>query len=358
MRVVVFGATGNVGTSVLEALAQRPEVEEVVGVARHLPGREFAKTRFVAADITMDDLVPIVRGAAAVVHLAWLIQPSRDQHLMQLVNKLGSLRVFRAVAEAKVPALVYASSVGVYSPGPKDRCVDETWPTRGIRTSFYSRHKVAVEVLLDRLETEYPALRAVRMRPGLIFKAHAASEIRRLFIGRVPPALLRPSLLPIVPELPGLRVQVVHSHDVGDAYARAVVDPDARGPFNLAAEPVIGPPELAEAFEARPVRLSARSARAAAAAAYRLHLSPVEAGWLDMALQVPLMDCGRARTELGWAPRHDARVTLSELIDAMPRGAGLDTVPLTGSLTADDGAPSERRRSRASHSASPPRAAQ
>lgn len=34
----------------------------------------------------------------------------------------------RAVAEAGVPALVYASSVGAYSPGPKDRSVDESWP--------------------------------------------------------------------------------------------------------------------------------------------------------------------------------------------------------------------------------------
>lgn len=334
MRVVVFGATGNVGTSVLEALGRRDEVEEIVGVARHTPRQGFARTRFVAADVTTDDLVPLVSGADAVVHLAWLIQPSRDQRLLQLVNRMGSQRVLDAVAAAAVPALIHASSVGAYSPGPKDREVDESWPTEGVRTSFYSRHKVAVERMLDRLKSARPQLRVVRMRPGLIFKAAAASEIRRLFVGQVPPFLIRRSLVPVVPDMPGLRLQVVHSHDVGDAFARAVVDPRARGAFNLATEPVIGPAELAQVFGARRVAVSPRLARRAAAAAFALHLSPVEAGWLDMGLQVPLMDCARARRELGWSPAHDARETLAELIDGMGRARGLGTPPLTRSFTA------------------------
>lgn len=65
------------------------------------------------------------------------------------------------------------------SPGPKDRLVDESWPTNGIQSSFYSRHKVAVERELDRVERDDPEIRVVRMRPGLILKAQAATEIRR-----------------------------------------------------------------------------------------------------------------------------------------------------------------------------------
>ena len=36
MRVVVTGASGNVGTSVLEALAEEPAVKEIVGIARRV----------------------------------------------------------------------------------------------------------------------------------------------------------------------------------------------------------------------------------------------------------------------------------------------------------------------------------
>jgi UDP-glucose 4-epimerase len=328
MRVVVVGATGNVGTSVLTALEPETQVEEIVAVARRAPAREFARTRFEPADIASSDLVPIFRGADAVVHLAWLIQPGRTEAITERVNVAGSQRVFRAAVEARVPAIVYASSVGTYSPGPKDRLVDESWPTDGIPSSFYSRHKVAVERQLDRLEREQPALRVVRMRPGLIFKADAATEIRRLFAGPLlPRALLRPALIPFVPDVDRLRFQAVHSLDVGDAYRRALLS-DMRGAFNLAADPPIGPPELAEILHARRLRMPRSALRAAAAATFAARLQPSEPGWVDMAFAVPLLDSSRARRELGWEPTRSGTEALAELIDAMRRGADYATPPL------------------------------
>src|SRR3954466_1605526 len=156
MRVVVIGATGNVGTSVLHALARDSSVDSIVGVPRRLPSMSFPKTEWVEADVVSDDLVPLFRGADAVVHLAWLIQPSRNEAELRSVNVDGSARVFRAAGEAGVGALVYASSIGAYSPGPKDRAVDESWPTDGVDTSFYSRHKAETERLLDKFEREFP----------------------------------------------------------------------------------------------------------------------------------------------------------------------------------------------------------
>ncbi len=120
MRVVVVGATGNVGTSVLRALGGDDRVDELVGVARRLPALELPKTAWEAADVERDELVPLLRGADCVVHLAWRIQPSHDVAALRRTNVDGSARLFRAVAEAGVPALVHASSVGAYSPGPKD----------------------------------------------------------------------------------------------------------------------------------------------------------------------------------------------------------------------------------------------
>ena len=45
MRVVVTGATGNVGTSVVSALAADPNVTEIVGLARRAPDWDAPKTR-------------------------------------------------------------------------------------------------------------------------------------------------------------------------------------------------------------------------------------------------------------------------------------------------------------------------
>src|SRR3954465_11273789 len=212
MRVVVVGATGNVGTSLVRALAGATEVDSILGIARRLPSLEVPRTEWATADIVDADLVPLFTGADAVVHLAWAIQPSRDLNELWRINVHGSDRVCRAVAEAGVPTLVYASSVGVYSPGPKDRRVDESWPTDGVPTSFYAQHKAEVERRLDKFEIEHPHLRVARLRRGLIFKRGGASGIRRLFAGPLlPSALVAPSRIPFVPNLHELRFQAVHS---------------------------------------------------------------------------------------------------------------------------------------------------
>jgi nucleoside-diphosphate-sugar epimerase len=327
VKVVVVGASGNAGTSLLSALADEPAVDSVLGVARRAPSLSLPKVEWTRADVTRDVLEPLFRGADAVVHLAWLIQPSRDGQTLRATNVDGSRRVFEAVAAAGVPALVYASSVGAYSPGPKDRAVDESWPTDGIKTSFYSRHKAEVERLLDVFEAEHPEVRTVRLRPGLIFKRDAASEIRRYFAGPLlPNALMR--RIPVVPDTPRLRFQAVHSRDVGDAYRRAVVNDGARGAYNVAAEPVLDPERLASLLGARRVRVPARVLRAAAALTWRARLQPTPEGWVDMALGVPIMDTTRAREELGWEPRFDGGEALLELLGGMADGDGLATPPL------------------------------
>jgi UDP-glucose 4-epimerase len=328
MRVIVTGATGNVGTAVLRALNADPDIDQVVALARRPPGRSLAPAEFVCADVSADRLEPIFAGADAVVHLAWLIQPGREESVTRAVNVDGSRRVFDAVVAAGVSSLVYASSVGAYSPGPKDRLVDESWPTGGIISSFYSRHKATVERDLDRLAAEQPRLRIVRLRPGLIFQRSAATEIRRLFIGPLlPGALLRSSLVPISPDVPGLRFQAVHSDDVADAYRRAVLS-DVSGAFNVAADPVIGAAELSRLLDARPLRIPARIVRAGAAVTFALRLQPAEPGWVDMALGVPLMSVQRAHAELGWSPGHSSLQAIGELVAGLRDGAQDQTAPL------------------------------
>jgi UDP-glucose 4-epimerase len=328
MRVVITGASGNAGSSLIEALAGENRVDSILGLARRRPPWKPPKTEWVVADVSRDDLAPHFAGADAVIHLAWLIQPSRDPSALRATNVLGTEKVLRAVTDAKVPTLVYASSVGAYSPGPKDRQVDEGWQTGGIPTSFYSRHKAEVERLLDRFEQDVETTRVVRFRPALIFKGESASEIRRLFAGPfMPPLLADRRWIPFVPRISGLRFQAVHSADVGDAYRRSLLA-DVRGAFNLAAEPVLDPERLGDFLGARPVPVSARLVRGLTGLTWRLRLQPTPPGWVDMALNVPLMDSARARRELGWEPGHSALDALGELLRGMREGRGLPTPPL------------------------------
>lgn len=333
LHVVVVGATGNVGTSLVQALGDDPEVASVLGLARRVPDWAPPKTSWESVDIAnRSDLVKHFHGADAVVHLAWLFQPTHDPDITWRTNVLGSESVFKAVAEAHVPALVYASSVGAYSPGSKDRVVDEHWPTHGWPGAAYCREKAYVERTLDRFEHEHPEIRVVRMRPGFIFKRESATEQRRLFAGPLLPAqLVRSSLLPVVPSLRGLRFQVLHSDDAAEAYRLSVHQP-VQGAFNLASEPEVDPEFLGSLLNARVVGLPLSAVRAALAAAWRLHLVPASPDLFDAVLRLPIMDTTRAEIVLGWQPRYTAEEVLAEFMAGLRERAGMPTAPLAPSV--------------------------
>ena len=325
MRIVVTGATGNVASALLPQLLDCADVTSVVGVARRLPESPDPRVEWHSLDVARGDLLPVLAGADVVVHLAWLLQPAHDPDEMWRVNVLGTERVLAAVAAAGVPVLVHASSVGAYSPGSKTVRADESHPTHGISSSTYSRHKARVERLLDRFEEEHPERRVVRIRPAIVLQAAAASAIARYFLGPfIPQFLVRPSLLPALPAVDRLAVQVVHGEDMARAYVLACTQP-VTGAFNIAAEPVLDPPTLAALLGARTVPLPAAALRGLVALAWRLHLVPVDPGWVDIARRTPLLDTTRARTVLGWAPTRDAGEALLETLTAMAQGEGGDT---------------------------------
>jgi nucleoside-diphosphate-sugar epimerase len=332
MKIVVFGATGNVGSALMRALqpSQPFSEDDLVGVARRLPGGALRaelhrRTTWHTADIGVDPL-DVVAGADVVVSLAWQIQPSHDEEAMRRTNVVGNRRVAEAVVRHRVPKLVYASSVGAYSPGPKQPSIDESWPVHGVATSFYSRHKAEVEAMLDELERDHPWLDVVRMRTSLVFQRSAASEVHRLFMGRLLPWHL-PRPLRLVPKTERLVFQATHATDIADAYVRAIRR-DVRGAFNIAAEPPLTPDLIARSVGGRAAPIPPFVLRAAAQASWVLRLQPSQAGWLDMALETPLMDTTRARTELGWQSTISSVDALVELLDGIGAGAGDDTQPL------------------------------
>ncbi|GAB3289265.1 NAD-dependent epimerase/dehydratase family protein [Parasphingorhabdus pacifica] len=346
MRVVVVGATGNIGTSVLHALRRDPQVGEIVALSRREPdwpgstgsagdagsAREVRwqdGIRWKRADILDADLTEHFLAADAVIHLAWIFQPTHDPVTTWRNNVLGSIRVCEAATAAHVPHLVYASSVAAYSPGPRNRAVDENWPTHGWPGAAYSREKAYVERFLEAFELSNPQIAVTRMRTAFCFKRESASQQRRLFLGPLlPNSLVRPDLLPAVPDLPGLLFQAVHSDDVGEAY-RLVTRTAAPGPFNIAADPPIDAAVLAELFGARrKIPLPRGPVRAALSVAWNLHLVPASPDLFDAMLHLPEMDTGRARSTLDWTPRHSATAAIAEFVHGLRASAGDTTPPL------------------------------
>lgn len=375
MRVVVVGATGNVGTAVLRRLAAvRADGDgdsgrhaagdtgrhaagddgrhaagdvagdaagvQIVGVARRLPdlrAEPYAAAVWHAVDVgaadAVDQLTAVFQGADAVIHLAWALQPTHDIPAQHRTNVTGTANVLAAVARAEVPQVVVASSVGAYrgvDVDGKHTPVDESWPADGIPTATYSIHKAANEAAMDAFEAEHPSVTVTRLRPGLIFQRDAAAEIRGLFLGHLVPMSIVRWIRWLVLPLPYPFVfQAVHADDVADAYWRAV-DRRAAGAFNIAASPVLNPPRLARAFGMLgAVRIPLRLLRGIVTVTWRLRLQPTDAGWIDIAAGVPIMRTDRARSVLGWEARHTSEEALRALVAGFADGAN---VPGSGPL--------------------------
>lgn len=359
MRVAVVGATGNAGTAILAALQDTPEVDSILGIARRMPDEKvdpYAGCDWTSIDIgaassaeqAESQLTEAFQGADAVIHLAWLIQPNTERELLRRVNVEGTRRVANAAAAAGVSHLVVASSVGAYSPDEEETPRDEDWPTQGIESSHYSVDKAAQEKVLDEFSAAHPEVTVTRMRPALTFQAAAASEIQRYFLSKaIPVQALKYGKLPVLPIPKGITLQAVHAADLGRAYAAAVVK-KAPGAFNICADDVLGPQELADLIaHGRVVQLPPAVVRAAMAAAYKTGTIAADPGWLDMGMEVPTMDNSRAKSELGWTPSHTAAEALLELIDGFVDGSGAGSVPLRPrdpeqSIPPASGEPAER----------------
>ncbi|WP_309132824.1 NAD-dependent epimerase/dehydratase family protein [Brevibacterium sp.] len=341
MRVAVVGATGNTGTAVLTALLDHPEVSSVLGIARRMPDltvAPYSECQWASIDIAaassaeqaLAELRDAFADVDAVIHLAWLIQPNSNRDLLRRVNVEGTKRVAQAAAEAGVSHLVAASSWAAYSPDTGEVRRDESWPTTGIESSHYSVDKAAQERVLDEFSASHPEVLVTRLRPALVFQSDAAHQIQRYFLGSWIPmqtlGAVKPPVLPVPKGLHG--VQAVTAEDLAAAYTAAVVK-RVPGAFNICADEVLGPQELADIVDhGRFVRLPPRLVRAFVFGAHKARLLAADEGWLDMAMSVPQMDNSAAKQGLDWTPRTSAADALRILLSGMIEGSGTASVPL------------------------------
>ena len=219
MRVFVTGATGFIGGHVVRKLRERGD--DVVALVRR-PAKaralEELGCELVAGSLADTDAIREgMAGSDAVVHGAAIYEvgiPEREHRAMYEANVVGTETVLRAALEAKVPKVVYISTVAAFG-NTKGEVVDEGYEHPGTSyTSYYEQTKVEAHRLAKRMIAE-DGLPAVLVQPGGVYgpNDHSAlgRQMNQFLAGRLP-------MLPF----PETGFNLVHVEDVAEGVLLAL----------------------------------------------------------------------------------------------------------------------------------------
>lgn len=281
------------------------------------------KTEYRRGDVLDPQTVAeFVKGADVVVHLAFLIVGGLSD--TEQINLEGSRNVFEATVAAGARRLIYASSVAAYGfHEDNPPLLNEDLPPRGTDRHYYSAQKAALEAVLAEIADEADT-DAYVFRPCIVAGADALALLENLpyikLSDRMPGPVLRtlelmPVLKPVLPD-PGIPFQLVHHDDVATAMRAAVLGRGNPGVYNLAGPGQLTMSDLADALGWYSVPIPELALDATAELLARLPFIPAEAQWIESVRTPVLMDTAKARRELRWRPRHDARETMKEMVQA------------------------------------------
>lgn len=189
MKVLVTGATGQIGGAVARALAARgDEVRCLVRDPDH--AAHLAPLELIAGDITdPSSLGPAVADREAVLHLAGFVSfHKKDRALQERVNVDGTRHLLDAAAEAGVGRFLLTSSIAALGWVTGDGEGDETTPYnwQDDEIAYFDTKRAAQEAVLAHRRVE-----GLAVCPGMVLgegdvNRNGGQMLEQLHEGRLP----------------------------------------------------------------------------------------------------------------------------------------------------------------------------
>ncbi len=301
-RIAVTGSAGFLGNATVSALCDNPEVELVAGIdiaPTEVMPRRTRRLISITQDIRKS-LLGVLRDLEieAMVHLAFLLRPFRDESLAADININATGRLLEDCEAAGVGHFVYLSSTTVYGAGPeRSRPAVEDDPVNPVRGFQYSEHKAAAERLILDHSKRNPGMRACILRGCVTMSAGAENFITQAFARRVLP----------VPAGADPEMQFLHLDDYTRVVETALAK-KANGIFNIAGNGTLRWRDLVQTAGATAMPLPAPVLKGLTGLTWRLRLQNYsKAAGLNF-IQYPwLASTEKVRNELGWQPTHTSQ---------------------------------------------------
>ncbi len=306
-RIAITGSSGYYGRKLIEHVRRASPETQLLGIDV-VPPSEVAPHEFVQADIRS----PGVRTALAnfrpdtIVHLAFVVNPIRDNRLMSDINIGGTNNVFEAVRTLRPQRFLMASSATAYGAWPDNPVpIHEDWRLKP-RTSFqYAADKTAIDLAIKSLAEELPHVAVSWTRPVIIGGKGVSNYLSR-FVLNLP--------FIVLPDGQDVPLHFVHEDDCVAA-TWMILQKNARGPFN------IGPPDnvlltrLATLTNRRTAKLPFWMMKLATTVWWGLRLPVFDfpPSLHDFARYPWVVSPARLQNELGFQFRYTSEETLLEM---------------------------------------------
>lgn len=305
MRYLITGGSGYIGGRLIDELSARDETEKIVIVDVNAPKRHWPKTEFVKGDVR--------DGAAtrellereeidALVHLAFILNPIRDEALMYDVDVNGAQATLKAASDAGTQQVLVTTSATAYGAWPDNpKPIAEDWPVRGVPDFSYARDKTEADRLCQLWAAQHPDRVMTIVRPCIVFGPSVDNYIVRSFENN-----------PFVPILDGVdeEFQLVHEDDVVTALI-ALLDGKHDGAFNLAGDGLLTWGRAAQLIGKKTRQVSLKNMKRFAKAMWTLRVPRTEAppGNLDFIRYPWVVSTEKLKAATDWEPKFDTLET-------------------------------------------------
>jgi nucleoside-diphosphate-sugar epimerase len=305
--VVVTGGSGYFGSILAAMVLERGDRVRIFDLN---PPAARGRIEYVAGDVRDRAAVTAAcDGADVVLHNVAQVPLARDRELFWSVNVTGTANVLLAARDCGVAKVVHTSSSAIFGI-PQDNPVTEDTAPRPLEA--YGKAKLEAELLCR--DAAEAGVDVTVVRPRTILGHGRLGIMAALF------EFVAEGAPVFVLGRGDNRYQFVHANDLADACLRAA-DREKPAVYNIGAGEFGTMRETLQALVdhagtgSRVRSLPASPARAAMRMASRLGVAPFAPYHWLLYSESLWFDTTKARTELGWEPRHSNASAVIESYD-------------------------------------------